>query len=262
MKELIKLSRTMSNVLLVLLTMTSGCVDAIGFLALGQVFTAAMTGNTVLFGLAVVNTHGMSVFGYAVALLGFIVGAAAGAVILRRIQDRTGWNRTITASLCVELAALVLFAGIVLAMSNIKAQGAMADVLLFLLAFAMGVQGITARRIGVNGVTTTVITSTLTGLVETLVWKFEDSRLSTSSSSHKRDPVFGKKGNATSIASIVMWIAVIVFYGIGAAICGVFVHHWYLQAIWLPIAIVCIVIATSGAYEIRSAMERKTEISM
>jgi uncharacterized membrane protein YoaK (UPF0700 family) len=251
-KRLIGLSKRVCNLLLVLLTMTSGCVDAIGFLALGQVFTAAMTGNTVLFGLALVHTGGLTILGYIVALLGFIFGAAVGAMLLQRVQKTTGWTRTVTVTIGIELLAFVAFAVIVSVSPQAKITGVKTDVLLLILAFAMGVQGVTARRVGVNGVTTTVITSTLTGLVETVVWRL---------------PIFsqdsGKKQKAPFFdTSLVMWITVIVFYGIGAAICGVVVRQWNLQAIWLPIAIVLIVILTATVSELRVSTEKKTEISV
>ncbi|UOF90720.1 DUF1275 domain-containing protein [Fodinisporobacter ferrooxydans] len=245
------MSRTVCNILLVLLTVTSGCVDAIGFLGLGQVFTAAMTGNTVLFGLAIVHSDGLNAIAYLVALFGFILGAAAGAVMLRRIRKTTGWSRTVTFTLCFELAALVLFA-IIVSASGVRVTRAKVDLMLLILAFAMGVQGVAARRIGVNGVTTTVITSTLTGLVETLVWKFGNNRLR----------IVEKSENTVPLISIVMWITVIVFYGMGAAICGAIEHHWQLQAIWLPIAIVFTVIVTAAVSEASIAAKQKTEISL
>ena len=46
------------NLLLALLACAAGAVDALSFLRLGDVFTANMTGNTVLLGIAVGERQG------------------------------------------------------------------------------------------------------------------------------------------------------------------------------------------------------------
>lgn len=240
--------------LLVLLTSTSGCVDAISFLGLGQVFTAAMTGNTVLFGLAAVHTGGLTVSVYAAALLGFILGAAVAATIYRRTRKTTGWTPVVTVAIVIELAALVLFA-LVTTWVPVAAPGAQFSFVV-ILAFAMGIQGVTARRIGVYGVTTTVITSTLTGLVETSVWKLAAFR----SANPVRDKT--QPENQVSTTSLSMWILVIIAYGIGAACCGALEVRWHFHAIWLPIAIVFVVAVASVATLARAEGEKRTEMSL
>jgi uncharacterized membrane protein YoaK (UPF0700 family) len=47
------------DILLLVLTWAAGSVDAISFLALGRVFTANMTGNTVLLGLHLAQEQGV-----------------------------------------------------------------------------------------------------------------------------------------------------------------------------------------------------------
>lgn len=230
------MSTTVRNTLLAFLTMTSGCVDAISFLALGQVFTAAMTGNTVLFGLAVVHAGGLHWVGYAVTLAGFVCGAAAGTLVLNR-QPSAGWTAGTTVCLTLELAALVLFGVLQWVIPDAAHQ--ITEWLVLLLAFAMGCQGIAARRAGVNGVTTTVITSTLTGLVEAVIGNLSRGRTGT--------PAAARQGRAVVTApglSVFLWIAVIVVYGIGAAICGSLELRWHLQAVWLPAALVAAILAT------------------
>lgn len=237
--------------------MTSGCVDAISFLALGQVFTAAMTGNTVLFGLAVAKSGGLHVMGYAMALLGFILGAAVAAIVVRGIQKITGWGRLVTVSIVIELLALILFGVIVSVSHQPLTTGVMSDVLILILAFAMGVQGVTARRIGLNGVTTTVITSTLTGLVESLVWKASVRRRTgmTPAQSDSRAP------NHVSLESIGMWISVIVIYGIGAGVCGEVQRYWSLKAVWLPVGIVFIVVVMAIISSLCNSVNRRSQVS-
>jgi uncharacterized membrane protein YoaK (UPF0700 family) len=49
------------DAMLTSLSLAAGCVDAVGYLGLGQVFVANMTGNTVLFGLAIGQADGQGV---------------------------------------------------------------------------------------------------------------------------------------------------------------------------------------------------------
>src|SRR5215470_18273024 len=65
--------------LVLLLTGAAGYVDAFSYLALGRVFTANMTGNTVLFGLALVQADGGAIVRTALALGAFVAGTAIGA---------------------------------------------------------------------------------------------------------------------------------------------------------------------------------------
>ena len=66
--------------LLVGLTFAAGSVDAISYLALGRVFTANMTGNIVLLGLAVAQSLGPQTERSLVALAAFAAGVAPPSV--------------------------------------------------------------------------------------------------------------------------------------------------------------------------------------
>jgi uncharacterized membrane protein YoaK (UPF0700 family) len=63
---------------LVVLTVTTGLVDAVSVLGLGRVFTTNMTGNIVFLGFATAGIPGFSVARAAVSLAGFVVGAVLG----------------------------------------------------------------------------------------------------------------------------------------------------------------------------------------
>src|SRR5947209_15890383 len=63
---------------LLALALAAGAVDAASYLGLGRVFTANMTGNTVLLGVALARGTGADAARAATALGGFCVGAAAG----------------------------------------------------------------------------------------------------------------------------------------------------------------------------------------
>src|SRR5882757_2713358 len=61
------------------LAAASGATDAIGYLALGHVFTSAMTGNLALLGIALAHRNGERIGRVLVSLVGYMAGAALGA---------------------------------------------------------------------------------------------------------------------------------------------------------------------------------------
>src|ERR1700712_3714604 len=61
--------------LLLLLSVTTGLVDAASVLGLGKVFTANMTGNVVFLGFAASGIPGFKVAPFVVAIASFMVGA-------------------------------------------------------------------------------------------------------------------------------------------------------------------------------------------
>src|SRR5947209_11909726 len=64
--------------LLLLLSVTTGLVDAASVLGLGRVFTANMTGNVVFLGFAAAGVPGFSIARAVMSLVGFSVGAVLG----------------------------------------------------------------------------------------------------------------------------------------------------------------------------------------
>src|SRR6202020_1250330 len=63
------------------MTAVTGIVDAVSFLALGRVFTANMTGNVILLGIALGRTPGLSTERSFLALAFFLIGAVLGGRI-------------------------------------------------------------------------------------------------------------------------------------------------------------------------------------
>src|SRR5919108_1066832 len=91
------------------LTWVAGSVDAISYLGLGHVFTAMMTGNTVLLGLALAQGEILAALRSILALMGFSIGVFVGAVIVERESAETDWPPPVTAGLAVETAVLAIF---------------------------------------------------------------------------------------------------------------------------------------------------------
>jgi uncharacterized membrane protein YoaK (UPF0700 family) len=146
---------------LLVLTFTTGLVDAVSYLGLGRVFTANMTGNIVLLGFGVAGGYGLPVVGPVVSLSAFLLGASAGGVLVRRMDTRH--PALVARALGIEVALLGL-AAVAAAATNIRPDSAVGYLVIALLAFAMGVRNATVRRIAAPDLTTTVLTMTLTGL--------------------------------------------------------------------------------------------------
>ncbi len=146
---------------LLVLTFSTGLVDAVSYLGLGRVFTANMTGNIVLLGFGIAGAGGLPVVAPIVSLAAFLAGSAAGGVLATRLGDRRVEH--IARALWIE-AGLVLATVIVAALVDVRPGTVSGDAVIALLALAMGVRNATVRRVAFPDLTTTVLTMTLTGL--------------------------------------------------------------------------------------------------
>src|ERR1700752_3659641 len=99
--------------LLVLLTVITGLVDAVSYLALGHVFVANMTGNVVFLGFAVVDAEDFSVPASLMSIAAFLFGALAGGRLGAWHGAHRG--RLLAATLVIEtlLASLALAVALV-----------------------------------------------------------------------------------------------------------------------------------------------------
>jgi uncharacterized membrane protein YoaK (UPF0700 family) len=146
---------------LLVLTFTTGLVDAASFLGLGRVFTANMTGNIVFLGFGIAGSAGLPVVAPLISLGSFLLGAGGGGVLAKRIGERHVEH--LARALAIEVSLLAVAAALAAAV-DARPNAASGDIVIALLAFAMGVRNATVRRIGVPDLTTTVLTMTLTGL--------------------------------------------------------------------------------------------------
>ena len=99
--------------LMLVLTFTTGINDAVGYLGLDKVFTGNMTGNVVILGMALAGGSGLPILGPAMALVGFMAGAAAGGRTLRRADRAWTLGTTLlfaTVAATMVALAVVLFA--------------------------------------------------------------------------------------------------------------------------------------------------------
>jgi uncharacterized membrane protein YoaK (UPF0700 family) len=153
------------DLLLVALTFAAGSVDAVALLRL-DVFTAVMTGNIVLLGLAVGQGAFRSALRSLLALVAYSVGVIAGARIVGAVALETHWSPKVTAALAVEWALQAAFL-VSWLLTGGNPEGAGAGALIAFSGVAMGIQAATARALA-PGMSTTYITGTITGLLSEL----------------------------------------------------------------------------------------------
>lgn len=153
-------------ILMLVLTVVTGLVDAFSYLALGHVFVANMTGNVVFSGFAIAGAAGFSLAASLTALGAFAVGALLGG----RIAHRAHAHRARVLHLTLVLETILFVAAYVLAQTAGTSSNGVRYPLIVLLGLAMGVQNASARALAVPDLTTTVLTLTITGIAS-------DSRL-------------------------------------------------------------------------------------
>ncbi|QTE31506.1 DUF1275 domain-containing protein [Pengzhenrongella sicca] len=146
---------------MLVLTFSTGVIDAVGYLGLDRVFTGNMTGNVVILAMALTGADGLPVDGPVVALAMFMLGALIAGRVLRLTP--AGWSGRSTALFVAVGLLLAASAGAMLVLTQAQADDARLAIT-GALGLAMGVQAGAARHIGVKDVTTVVVTSTLAGL--------------------------------------------------------------------------------------------------
>jgi uncharacterized membrane protein YoaK (UPF0700 family) len=192
---------------LVLLTLAAASADTAGYLGLGKIFTANMTGNIVLLGISISQEQNADSSRGICALTLFIVGTCLGGWFCHRGSGQP--SRSVTLVFAGEAVLLALFA---ICWWLLPASPPPDGVygLIALLGLSMGLQGAAVFRLGVPGVVTTVVTGTLTslltGVMKTLVPTLQVENPA-------RPSPFGVQA------------AVVLAYGVGATLSGLLVLH-------------------------------------
>jgi uncharacterized membrane protein YoaK (UPF0700 family) len=150
--------------LLLVLSVTTGLVDAASVLGLGRVFTANMTGNVVFLGFAASGAPGFHAAPCIVGIAMFVVGAMLGGRAIRLHVGKTERRWLLVAG--VVEAALLCAAALVALGYDFEALTPewRMFAIIALTAVAMGFRNATIRQLKVADLTTTVLTMTLTGL--------------------------------------------------------------------------------------------------
>jgi uncharacterized membrane protein YoaK (UPF0700 family) len=224
------------DLLLIGLTVSSGAVDAISFIALGKVFTAFMTGNFVFLGLGVAGAGGPDVVRVLVAIGAFAAGVYVATQIIERAPESGVWPRRVTAALGVAMLLQAGFLAVWVATSGRPGTGS-GDVLTGLMALAMGIQSGAVMGLAVRGVFTTAATATVMFLMrDVAAWsasateraRIDAPRLSSASAERGR------------LAGVLTGLFA------GAAAGGLLLVHARTYAPVLPLVLTALVIATAS----------------
>jgi uncharacterized membrane protein YoaK (UPF0700 family) len=148
-------------VCLLLLTFSTGIVDAISVLVLGHVFVANMTGNVIFLGFWFAPRTVVDMTAALVAFVSFVTGAILGGRLARHLDGDV--RRWLTVALGIEVVMLVTLSilsgtGVLDYHDNTKL------ILIAGLAVTFGIQAATARQFGIQELSTTVLTTTIVGI--------------------------------------------------------------------------------------------------
>lgn len=214
--------------LVVLLAIASGFSDALGYVTLGRVFTANMTGNTILLGLAIGQGHVQAALRSVAALVGFSFGVLLANMITERCREWSLWPLRVTFVVAGEAVVLLIFTlwGTIASLSS---TGRVIIALVVVLATAMGMQSVALQMLDVPGVSSTSINSTWVGIVSALSSRILILRRLC--------------GGAATGASLDIWV--IVSYLLGAVAAALAASRWQLAAAALPTGMVMVVAVIS-----------------
>lgn len=219
------------NEQLLLLTGTAGCFDAISFLGDGHVFSANMTGNTVLLGIALGQGHAEASLHSGLALVGYCLGVFVGALFLGRAPAQPVWTPRVTAAVALESVALLLYALLWLLIGPQRVE----LVLILLSTLAMGQQSATALYLGITGIATTYLTGTLTTLMRGAARLL---RLEARSGPSILESEGARKSEHNLARLISLWLV----YALAAVLGGAVFARIPAVAVFIPLAAILLVV--------------------
>ena len=222
------------------LTIVGGFVDAVGYIALFEIFTANMSGNSVHVGMYLGQGNWMQLLRPLCAVMSYFVGMALTRIAIE-IAGRRGLRRIASFTLAVEALLLAIFAHATPAMhlgQIVDQQAPAYFALVALLAFAMGVQTATLTHIGPLTVYTTFVTGTLTKLTESftrvLFWTYDHLRKLGASGIVRH--AIGQPDVQEGAMLSSTWSC----YVLGAAIGTALKLRWELRALYVPVAVLIV----------------------
>ncbi|MFI7080278.1 MULTISPECIES: YoaK family protein [unclassified Micromonospora] len=150
------------DVPLLVLTVATGAIDGVSFLALDRVFTGNMTGNVLFIGFGLAGVAGLPVLNNLVALLAFMLGAVLAARLTRGAAGPAKLPRSGLFVLVAGSASTLALAALWLGTGS--PDGIALLVVTGLLALVLGAQAAAVRHIGIRDLSTVVVTMTMVNL--------------------------------------------------------------------------------------------------
>ncbi|HZP23043.1 MAG TPA: YoaK family protein [Terriglobales bacterium] len=225
------------------LTAMGGFVDAVGYIALFQVFTANMSGNSIHIGMYLGHGDWANLLRPFCAVASYVVGMALTRITLEAAA-RARIKRIASFTFAVEAVLLAIFAHATPAMhfgQITDLHSALYFSFVAMLAFAMGVQTATITHVGALTVYTTFVTGTLTKMTESLTriffWVYDELRQS--GMSH----IVRQARRQQDVRQGGMLAAVWLMYVFGATLGLLAKDRWNLRALYVPVAMLMVFIA-------------------
>jgi uncharacterized membrane protein YoaK (UPF0700 family) len=205
--------------LVMLLTAGAGAANVLSLTGLGGVPASIMTANLVVAGLSITHHEGTLGWHAGAALVAFSLGVVlTGRLVHTEDKNLPVWPRQVTLAIAAEALPL---AGLAVAWGLADGHLAGAGQLAWcgVTAFAMGIQSVAVRALGVTGMSSTFFTGTLTDALRALAWP---------------GPHRWTRG-ATGVLALIA----------GAVVQGALVTYGQRFAPLLPLALICCVAALS-----------------
>lgn len=203
------------RITVLLFTWAAGSVDAIMYLA-GHVFTANMTGNAVLLGIAAGQGKATESIRSVIALLAFAAGVVMGAMLVGEGGKPKRWT-LVRRAVLVETIILALFFAV--CWEPLESR-LVITLTVAVSGIAMGLQSAAVKRLNLPGIATTYITGTITNLFSGLVHHHWGPR--------DKDPQAAK-------STLRLQAAVFLTYTLAAVVSGALYRRWPVIVTLLPL---------------------------
>ncbi|MFJ7153976.1 YoaK family protein [Streptomyces sp. NPDC101118] len=150
--------------LLALLTVATGIVEAASLLGFGPVFTGMQTGNVLFLAFGTIGEGGLSVVAPATSLGAFVLGAVLAARVEWRLEaHRLRW---LIIAMLTEAVLVTAAAAVAWDLEPVRsAPSGRHLAAIAVLSAAMGLRNVTAMRVAVPGMPTTLVTRAMTGFL-------------------------------------------------------------------------------------------------
>jgi uncharacterized membrane protein YoaK (UPF0700 family) len=222
------------------LTWIAGFVDAVGYLALGHIYTANMSGNSVAIGIHLVSQEWAQTLRRSLPVFGYVAG-----VLFCRILIEFGARKRIRpiASIAWLFEIALLIPVCAVNFRNGESWTFQSLISIALLALGMGIQNATLTHFSSLTLNTGFVTGTLVKFAEQatkyLTWIYD--RVSSRETPPAKALVESFRQNAFRVT---LWLAFMWIAYIAGACCGAVSEYTFtLKGLWAPIGGLAVLIA-------------------